>query len=430
MSLLIILGCQWGDEGKGKIVDVISAEADVVARYQGGNNAGHTIVVGDVKTVLHLIPSGVLTPHVECIIGNGVVVDPKILVEEIEMLEKAGVEVRHRLHVSECAHMILPYHKLLDLAQEKMRGSGRIGTTGRGIGGAYADKVARQGLRMGDYRDKDIFAARLRALENYYRPLFKTVFDEEPPKVDQVMDDLWRAEPVIRPMLRDTVTLINTALEKGKRVLAEGAQGVMLDIDFGTYPYVTSSNPTTGGVLTGLGVAPRHVTNVMGVVKAYTTRVGEGPFPTEIEGEIGAFLQSEGGEFGATTGRPRRCGWFDAAVIRRSIQVTGVTSIALTKVDVLDKLEEIQVCTGYEGPGGEKLDMIPLDVNILRGCKPVYETAKGWNCSTAGANEYKDLPREAKDYVERIEALLEVRIEAVSVGAKRKLTIMRRRSFF
>lgn len=431
MPLMVIVGCQWGDEGKGKIVDVVSHEADVVARYQGGNNAGHTIVVGENKTILHLIPSGVLTPGVDCLIGNGVVVDPLVLLEEVEMLESAGVELRSRLYLSENAHVILPYHKLLDLAQERMRGEGKIGTTGRGIGGAYADKVARRGLRLGDYRSKDRFAARVREMEQYYRPLFEHIFRENNlPTADEVVDQIWPTGELIRPHVCDCVTMIHEALAKGRRVLAEGAQGVMLDIDFGTFPYVTSSNPSTGGVCTGLGVTPQQVGSVLGVVKAYTTRVGEGPFPTEDHGEAGQFLQAEGGEFGATTGRPRRCGWFDANVVRRSIQVAGVTSIALTKLDVLDKVKEIKLCTHYEGPEGERVDLMPLGQTVLEQCRPVYETMPGWQEATSEARDYEDLPEAARRYVERIESLVGVRIEAVSVGAGRRRTIMRRTSFF
>ncbi len=430
MPLLIVIGSQWGDEGKGKIVDVIAHETDLVARYQGGNNAGHTVVVGDEKTVLHLIPSGVLHDKVQCLIGNGVVVDPLVLEEEIQTLEAAKVDLRPRLHLAECAHVIVPYHKLLDQAQEKMRGAGKIGTTGRGIGGAYSDKVARQGLRLGDYRDKNIFAEKIRALDRYYKPLFKHIFNEAIPSPDDVVDQLWAIEPTIRPLLCDSVTMINDHLAQKKRVLAEGAQGVMLDIDFGSYPYVTSSSPSTGGVCTGLGVAPQHIQHVLGVVKAYTTRVGEGPFPTELNDATGEFLRAEGNEFGATTGRPRRCGWFDAVVLRRSIQVAGITSFALTKLDVLDKLPEIKICTGYKSPSGERINLMPLDINILKGCEPIYETVKGWNTSLANADHYEALPKAAQNYVERIEDLLGVKIEAVSVGAGRKLTILRRASFF
>ncbi len=430
MPLLIVIGCQWGDEGKGKIVDVIAAEADLVARYQGGNNAGHTVVVGEQKTILHLIPAGVLNPHVQCLIGNGVVVDPIVLEEEIKTLEAARIDVRSRLHLSECAHMIVPYHKLLDQAQEKMRGSGKIGTTGRGIGGAYADKVSRQGLRLGDYRDKEIFSEKIHALDRFYKPLFKHIFHEKIPSPGDVVDQLWKIEPTIRPLLCDSVAMVNDYLDKDKKVLCEGAQGVMLDIDFGTYPYVTSSNPSTGGVCTGLGIAPRHVNSVLGVVKAYTTRVGEGPFPSEIIGDIGDFLQAEGNEFGATTGRPRRCGWFDATVLRRSIQVCGVTSIALTKLDVLDKLEEIKLCTAYKTPDGKRIEMIPMDLNLLKKCEPIYEAMPGWSTPSHGAATYKELPKAARKYVERIEQLLGVGIEAVSVGAGRKLTILRKSSFF
>lgn len=429
MPLLVVVGCQWGDEGKGKIVDVIAHEADLVARYQGGNNAGHTIVVSDEKTVLHLIPAGIMNPRVECLIGNGVVVDPLILIEEIEKLEAGGIEVKPRLFISETAHLIVPYHKLLDMAQEKMRGAGKIGTTGRGIGGAYADKVTRQGVRLGDYRNKDVFAQKIGALARYYEPLFRHIFHEQIPSPGSVVDELWSVEPIIRPMLCDSVSMINRYLAEGKKVVAEGAQGVMLDIDFGTYPYVTSSSPSTGGVCTGLGVAPRHVQSVLGVTKAYTTRVGEGPFPTEIHDDIGRFLRAEGNEFGATTGRPRRCGWFDATVLRRTVQVAGVTSIALTKLDVLDKMDKIQICTHYECPEG-RLELMPLDLLILQKCTAVYETMPGWNCSTASAGSYEDLPAEARRYVDRIEELLGVKIEAVSIGAKRGLTILRRASFF
>lgn len=430
MSLLVVLGCQWGDEGKGKIVDVVSREAQMVARYQGGNNAGHTIIVGEKKTVLHLIPSGVLTPGVQCVIGNGVVVDPKILTEEIETLEGGGVDVRERLFVSENAHVILPYHKLLDLAQEKMRGEGKIGTTGRGIGGAYADKVARQGLRVGDFLYKDRLVERIGELERYYTPLFEHIFHEKIPSADDVVDEMWAEEPTIRPLICDSVAMINEALEKGQNVLAEGAQGIMLDLDFGTYPYVTSSSPSSGGVCTGLGVAPRYVRSVLGVVKAYTTRVGEGPFVTEQLGEVGDFLQKEGGEFGATTGRPRRCGWFDAPVVRRSAQVAGLTSIALTKLDVLDKLDKIEICTGYQGEGGQPVNLMPLNPSALAKCEPIYETMPGWESSTAEAELYEDLPENARRYVERIEDLIQVKIETVSVGARRKRTITRATSFF
>jgi adenylosuccinate synthase len=430
MPLLVIVGCQWGDEGKGKIVDVVSHEADLVARYQGGNNAGHTIIVGDQKTVLHLIPSGVLYPRVECLIGNGVVVDPLVLRDEIEELESKNLEVQPRLKISEGAHLILSYHRLLDRAQEAMRGAGKIGTTGRGIGGAYADKVARQGVRVGDLRDKDRFVEKVRALERYYRPLFDHIFKEDIPAADDVVSEIWDVAPMILPMICDSVTLVNDFLDAGKRVLAEGAQGVMLDIDFGTYPFVTSSSPSTGGVCTGLGVPPRRVDTVLGVVKAYTTRVGEGPFLTELNDELGQYLQKQGGEFGATTGRPRRCGWFDAPVVRRTVQVAGIDSIALTKLDVMDDLDEVRLCTHYEGPGGERLDRIPMAISTIERCRPVYESMPGWKTDISACEVYEDLPRAARDYVERIEELLGVRIEAVSTGARRQLTILRRPSFF
>ncbi len=430
MPLLVVLGCQWGDEGKGKITDIISAEADVVARYQGGNNAGHTIIVGKQKTVLHLVPSGILNPATLCVIGNGVVVDPLVLKEEVEMLEAAGIVVRPRLRLAEAAHAIVPYHKLLDQAQERMRGKGKIGTTGRGIGGAYADKVARQGVRLGDWRSKDRLAKKIDALDQYYKPLFKHVFNEAMPAPDDVIEELWSAEPLIGPLLDDTVMLLNAALDDGKRVLAEGAQGIMLDIDFGTYPYVTSSNPSTGGVSTGLGVAPQRITEVLGVVKAYTTRVGEGPFPTELNGDLGERIRKTGGEFGATTGRPRRCGWFDAPVARRAIQVTGTTKLALTKLDVLDALESVSVCTHYAGPDGKRYDYIPLDLSLLEQCRPVYEEMPGWNSCTAECKAFEDLPQAARKYVYRLEQLCKADIPIVSVGAGRKLTILRQPTFF
>jgi adenylosuccinate synthase len=430
MSLLVVLGCQWGDEGKGKITDLIAAEADLVARYQGGNNAGHTIIVGQEKTILHLIPSGILNPGTLCLIGNGVVVDPLVLQEEVQMLEAAKIEVRRWLRLSEGAHMIVPYHKMLDLAQERMRGLGKIGTTGRGIGGAYADKVARQGVRLGDYRSKDRFAAKIKALDNFYKPLFTHIFEQTLPPAEEVIEQLWQIEPLITPLLVDSPTLINDMLNAGKHVLAEGAQGVMLDIDFGTYPYVTSSNPTPGGVCTGLGVPPQRVTEVMGVVKAYTTRVGEGPFPTELNDAVGEFIRESGGEYGATTGRPRRCGWFDAPVVRRAIQVSGVSKIALTKLDVLDGMEEISFCTHYADAKGRRQELMPLDLNLLEGMQPVYEKLPGWQCSTADCTSYEQLPKAAQNYVARLEALLATDIPIVSVGAGRKLTILRQPSFF
>ncbi len=430
MSLLVVLGCQWGDEGKGKITDLIAAEADVVARYQGGNNAGHTIVVDDQKTILHLIPSGILNPRSICLIGNGVVVDPLVLQEEVAMLERAGHDVRGRLRLGEAAHMILPIHKRLDLTHEARRGKGKIGTTGRGIGSAYADKVARQGVRLGDYRSKDRLRAKIGTLIDFYQPLFKHVYDESLPTTDELLDQVWTVQPLVAPLLCDSVAVVNQYLRENKRVLAEGAQGVMLDIDFGTYPYVTSSNPSTGGVCTGLGVAPQRIDEVLGVVKAYTTRVGEGPFPTELDNALGETIREAGGEFGATTGRPRRCGWFDAAVVRRSIEVTGVTKVALTKLDVLDGLDRIELCTHYEGPDGRRLEHIPLDQELLAQCRPVYEEAEGWQSVTAECRDYHDLPLQAQKYVGRIEELLGVDIPIVSVGARRKLTILRQSSFF
>ncbi|MCX7625141.1 MAG: adenylosuccinate synthase, partial [Candidatus Sumerlaeaceae bacterium] len=344
MPLVVIVGCQWGDEGKGKVIDFLAHDADWVARYQGGNNAGHTVIVRGEKRILHLIPSGILHPNVKCLIGNGVVVDPQALVEEIQMLEASGVAVRDRLFVSENTHIIMPYHRKLDHMMEARRGANKIGTTGRGIGCAYGDKVARHGIRMHDLRDKDAFARKVATFSPFYQHLFQS-YGEEPWSVDDVVEEVWRYRDDILPLIVDGVSLLNEELDKGKKILAEGAQGILLDVDFGTYPFVTSSNPSPGGVCTGLGVPPRKVSKVVGVVKAYCTRVGAGPFPTEMADQLGERLRQWGGEFGATTGRPRRCGWFDCAALRRSLQIGGITNLALMKLDVLSELDEIRVCT-------------------------------------------------------------------------------------
>ena len=429
MPLLVLFGCQWGDEGKGKIVDVLAGSADLVARYQGGNNAGHTVVVNDKKYILHLIPSGILHPDVACLIGNGVVIDPEVLLQEVRALEEGGLDIRERLLISQNAHLILPYHRLMDKAMEVFRGKGKIGTTGRGIGCAYGDKISRQGIRAIDLLEKDRFAGKLRIALDYYHPIFSKVFDLNCPSVDEIMDKIFPLSAEIGEMVVDGVSLVNEYLEQDRRVLAEGAQGVMLDIDFGTYPYVTSSNPTPGGVCTGLGVAPQHITDMLGVAKAYTTRVGSGPFPTELFDETGETMRQIGAEFGATTGRPRRCGWFDAAAMRRAVQISGVRDLVITKMDVLDQFETLKICTAYKYKG-KTVDIFPFGIEDSGEIEPVYETLAGWKTPTTGAASFDALPQAARDYLARIEELLKVRVVIVSVGPGRENTIIRCSSFW
>jgi adenylosuccinate synthase len=425
MPLTVVLGCQWGDEGKGKIIDVLGSQVDMVARYQGGNNAGHTVIVDGRKIVLHLIPSGILHEGVLCLVGNGVVVDPKEMVEEIWMLEKAGVsDTRDRLRLSENAHLIMPYHRKLDRMMEARRGENKIGTTGRGIGTAYGDKVARQGVRLGDLRDKDRFVRLVSTVSPFYQHVFAS-YGEDMWTVDDVVEEVWQSRDALLPLITDGVTLINDQLKAGKRVLAEGAQGILLDVDFGTYPFVTSSNPSPGGVCTGLGVSPRAVNEVAGVVKAYSTRVGSGPFPTEMDTELGEKVRGWGGEFGATTGRARRCGWFDCPALRRSLQIGGITSLALMKLDVLSQLDEILVCTHYEIEG-RRHDLMPFGLDMTTPVVPVYEKFAGWNRDISGARTYDDLPREAREYIAALEQLTESRMDMISVGPDRRETITRR----
>lgn len=424
-----MIGCQWGDEGKGKIVDVLSEKVDLAARYQGGNNAGHTVVISGKQYILHLIPSAILHENAKCLIGNGVVVDPEVLKEEIEALEAEGVSVRERLFISQNAHLILPYHRLLDKAFEALRGKGKIGTTGRGIGCAYGDKALRQGIRAMDLLDKDRFSRKVKAAIQFYQPFFDAVLKEEAPTADQVIDQIYPLSDLIKDCVVDGVMMINNALDEKKQVLAEGAQGVMLDIDFGTYPFVTSSNPTPGGVCSGLGVSPRKISSMLGVVKAYTTRVGSGPMPTELTDETGERLRKEGAEFGATTGRPRRCGWFDAVVLRRTLQITGIRKIVITKLDVLDSFEEIKICTSYRYKGQE-IDYFPFGLENTENLEPVYETMPGWNSKTSSIRQYHGLPDAARKYLDRIEALLGIDIGVVSIGPGREATIIRDRNIW
>jgi adenylosuccinate synthase len=423
MSVRVVVGAQWGDEGKGKIVDLISEQVDIVARYQGGANAGHTIVFDGKKVVLHLIPSGILHPHVHCVIGNGTVIDPVALMEEIHMLEAMGVSTKGRLHISHKAHLIMPYHKALDAAREK--GAVSIGTTGRGIGPAYFDKATRVGIRIVDLLDRPLLEEKLRRNIEEKDKLLQAVYGAEPIDVETMITEYMKFDQQIDPYITDTTGFVNQAIKDGKTVLAEGAQGALLDLDHGTYPYVTSSNPTSGGACTGLGIAPQNITSVIGVVKAYSTRVGHGPFPTEIHDAIGVQLREEGHEYGATTGRDRRCGWLDIPALRYSIMVNGISSIALTKLDVLGVLDEIKICTQYL-TAGKPAKYFPADVRTLEEVECEYLTLPGWKSSLEGVHRFEDLPSEAQSYVEKIEELLDTRISWISTSPSREDTFARR----
>jgi adenylosuccinate synthase len=422
MSVSIIVGAQWGDEGKGKIVDLLSEQADIVARYQGGANAGHTIVFDGKKFVLHLIPSGILHPETTCVIGNGVVIDPVALMDEIRMLESMGIEVAGRLHISHKAHLIMPYHKMMDAARE--RGAGSIGTTGRGIGPAYYDKALRTGIRIVDLLDRELLRDKIRVNLEEKNRILQSLYGAEPLDVDAMIEEYVAFDSQIDPYITDTTVLLNAAIAEGKRVLAEGAQGALLDLDHGTYPFVTSSNPTSGGACTGLGIPPTSINSVMGVVKAYSTRVGNGPFPTELLDATGELLRSEGHEFGATTGRSRRCGWLDVPALRYSIMVNGISEIALTKLDVLGVLDEIKVCTGYL-VDGKPVKSFPADVATLEKVTCTYETFQGWKSSLEGIRNFSDLPQAAQNYVAALEQLLGVQVTWVSTSPAREDTFRR-----
>ena len=417
---LAVLGAQWGDEGKGKIVDLLTPRFDLVARYQGGHNAGHTVYVNGTKFVLRLIPSGILHSGITCVIGNGVVVDPVALFGEIDELVRHGIDVDGRLLVSDKAHLILPYHRDLDLLSEARRGERKIGTTSRGIGPAYEDKIARRGIRVGDLADAAGLAENVRDnVTARNRLVHDSTMDWK-----EVLDSLMKQGERLRPMTRDVSLLLSEAMRGGKSILFEGAQGTLLDIDHGTYPYVTSSNASIGGVCTGLGVGPRAINRVLGVVKAYTTRVGEGPLPTELSGEMGDRLRESGNEYGAVTGRPRRCGWYDAVAVRYGVRINGLDALALTKLDVLDGLDTIDVCTAYRC-GGRTLTEMPSDLGQLAACEPVYESLPGWSTPTKGVRRFEDLPDNAARYVARLEAITGVPAAIVSTGSERNDTIVR-----
>ena len=417
----VVVGAQWGDEGKGKIVDVLAAEADIIARYQGGANAGHTVDVAGDEFVLHQIPSGILHSGKRCLLGNGVVLDLEQFFEELDGLADRDIDAEPRLGISGRAHLLLQYHKNLDRASEALRGAGKIGTTGKGIGPAYEDKVARRGVRVGDLRDADRAATLIRQAAERANERLRAV-DGEPVDPDAVVDSVLAVRDRLLPLIADTGQDIQEALDHGRRVLLEGAQGALLDIDHGTFPYVTSSNTTAAGAATGTGIGPTAIDSVLGVVKAYTTRVGSGPLPTELESELGERLRELGGEYGATTGRPRRCGWFDAVVVRYAARVNGLTGLALTKLDVLDTLEEVQICTAYE-VDGEVHRHFPDDLARLERARPVFESLPGWQTDTTGARSINDLPEAARVYLRRLEELAGVPIEFVSVGTEREQII-------
>jgi adenylosuccinate synthase len=430
---VVVIGTQWGDEGKGKIVDWLTDQAQGVVRFQGGHNAGHTLVIGGTQTVLHLIPSGILRKNVACYIGNGVVVSPQALLDEVDMLERAGVDVLNRLRISEACPLILPCHVALDNARETARGLGKIGTTGRGIGPAYEDKVARRAVRLQDLFHRDRFAAKLGEILDYHNFVLKNYFQSPVIDFQQTMDETLSLVERIRPMVADVPRLLFEANRAGANLLFEGAQGALLDIDHGTYPFVTSSNCIAGAATTGSGIGPQMLHYVLGITKAYTTRVGAGPFPTELDDEVGRHLAKRGNEFGATTGRPRRCGWFDAAALKRSIQINGVSGLCVTKLDVMDGVETLRLGVGYKLTGNgeeEKFSgIMPVGAEELASCEPVYEEMPGWSGSTVGIRNFEQLPMAARNYLKRMEEVCEVSIDMISTGPDRKETIVLRHPF-
>jgi adenylosuccinate synthase len=429
MANIVIVGMQWGDEGKGKIVDLLTEYADVVVRFQGGNNAGHTVVVGEEKIILHLIPSGALYPSKRCLIGNGVVVDPQVLLKEIEELQQRGHFLKdEQLLLSEDAHVIMPYHRRVDVARERLKGEKKIGTTGRGIGPSYEDKIGREGIRVGDLLDPETFWEKLHANLALKNQCLETCLHDQGLKMEEIFQEYSGYADRLGKYVGNTSVFIDREMRKGKHILFEGAQGSHLDVDHGTYPYVTSSNTIAGGACTGAGVGPTKISEVIGVSKAYTTRVGAGPFPTELKNEVGEKIRQRGGEFGATTGRPRRTGWLDIPVLRDAIRLSGITGIALTKMDVLSEFPAIRVCTAYRYQG-QILEDVPSALKILEECEPVYEELPGWGADLSRAKKIEDLPGPARDYIRRVEELTETEVMLVSVGQRREETILRRNPF-
>lgn len=422
MPNIVIVGAQWGDEGKGKVIDIFSKKTDLVARYQGGNNAGHTVVIGNDSFVLHLIPSGILHKGKTCIIGNGVVVDPKALLEEIKTLESKGIKINGRLLVSQDAHVIFPYHKKLDELREAKKK--KIGTTKKGIGPCYADKAARLGIRFVDLLNDEVFKEKLKNNLDEKNDILSKIYGIEGFSFNELYNEYTGYANRLKKYICDTTLVLNDAIKKKKRVLFEGAQGTLLDVDHGTYPFVTSSNATAGGASTGTGVGPTKIDKVVGVVKAYTTRVGEGPFPTEFPRDLMEKIRTKGNEFGATTGRPRRCGWFDSIVVKHSVMVNGIDEIVVTKLDVLDCLGSLKICTAYKFEDKIYKDF-PSDIRVLSGCEPIYEELPGWKKDTTGIKSYSGLPKNAKNYLRKIQKILHTRIVLVSVGSDRKQTFSR-----
>lgn len=424
MSVTIVLGAQWGDEGKAKIVDYLTTGASVVVRYQGGANAGHTIKVGDLEFVFHLIPAGIVHPDKTCVIGNGVVLEPAALFQEIDELYEKGINTEGRLFISERTHIVMPYHKAIEKASEKKSGAGAIGTTLRGIGPAYYDKINRStGIRVMDAVNSDVLATRVRANLAEKNEILTKVYGAEPLDEAPIIEEYVAYGERMKSLVVDTSVYLNEAIEAGKGILFEGSQGTLLDVDHGSYPYVTSSNTTAGGACTGAGIGPTRVDKVVGVVKAYTTRVGNGPFPTELLDETGNRIRDIGHEYGATTGRPRRCGWLDLVIVRMAVRINGLSSIAVTRLDILDTFEEIKICTNYLRHG-ERVDHFPGDLNVLAECEPVYETLPGWQTDTTGARDFSDLPENAQRYLDRIAELSGVPYSIVSVGPDREETIV------
>lgn len=426
---IVVVGTQWGDEGKGKIVDLLTQTAKVVVRYQGGHNAGHTLKINGEKTVLRLIPSGMLRSHVQCYIGNGVVLAPDALLTEIKELEQKGISVRDRLHISQACPLILPCHVALDKARESHKGKAAIGTTGRGIGPAYEDKIARRALRVSDLLHRERFITKLKELLQYHNFILTNYYQQPAVDADALLNEslVWAEE--IAPMVTDTTTRLHEHRRQGDAILFEGAQGVYLDIDHGSYPFVTSSNTCVGSVINGAGFGPRYLDYILGITKAYTTRVGGGPFPTELNDEVGQHLATRGNEFGAVTGRPRRCGWFDAVLLRRSIELNSITGLCMTKLDVLDGLETVRIATGYRDSNGRLLSHPPQAAEDFVGLQPIYEEMPGWNELTADVTSLEELPANALAYIKRIEELLEIPVDMLSTGPERNSTIIIRDPF-
>jgi len=430
MSTLVVVGSQWGDEGKGKITDLLSEGADIIVRYQGGCNAGHTVVKGDEQYIFHLIPSGILHEGVKCLIGNGVVVDPQSLLQEIKSLKKKNIKIDDNLFIDFKAHVVLPYHKTLDEIKEMKRGKDKIGTTKRGIGPAYVDKIARTGIRMIDMIDGKSLSKKLESNLNEKNDIFEKLYGLKISNQEKknILKKHMEYGQLLKKYIIDGSLYLNQAINEDKKILFEGAQGTLLDIDHGTFPYVTSSNPIAGGACIGTGVGPTKIDRVMGITKAYTTRVGRGPFPTEMQGGLEEYTRQKGGEFGATTGRPRRCGWFDAVLVNYAVRINGMDSMVLTKIDVLSDFDKIKICTSYKY-NGETIKEFPVNLEILENCIPVYEEMEGWKGDISQITKYEDFPRQLKAYINRIEELVKTKVVIVSVGPKRSQTIIREKIF-